>query len=285
MTDPAPAVWYYDAPSTVTGALQHGLGRGAHRALRDPAGAEAVFACVKRDYRWDWMVDQRALYLARLVRDLAMPVPPLLMLLREHPTDNDDNTFDNTLDVLEALGRSSSRHAVDGLRQYVHDGPQWTEVLQTIASDWPRELWDDLLPVARTRLGQRDEADTALWRSRPWLDWAAVDESIAARLEDFQPRSEPPRPFEQHATEDLLTLLRNGGTDRQKAVLRELNHRGPQPDLLTIAEDLPATELYGQLGRAIRMLGGRGTCVGPDLGHAAGPPDGLDGVLGACRAR
>ncbi|MEH0933925.1 hypothetical protein [Micromonospora psammae] len=255
MTKATKPVWYYDSPTTFTGSLQRGLGRGAYRALRDPAAPQAVSACVKRDYRWDWLVDERALYLARLVRDLALPVPPLLNLLQEHTVDDDDNAFDNTLEVLEALGRAGDRHAIDGLRRYVRDGPRWVDVLHTIAGDWPRELWDDLLPVARTRLAQGDHADRVLWRSRPWRDWAAVDEQLAAGVAEFQPRSAPRRPLEQQSTEDLLTALRTSSTDRQKAALRELNLRGPQPGLLPIVDELPAAELHGPLGRAIRMLG------------------------------
>lgn len=255
MTEPAAAVWYYDKPTTFTGALQHGLGRGAHRAMRDPAAPEAVFACVKRDYRWDWLVDDRAVYLARLVRDLSMPIPPLLTSLRAHSIEDDDNGFGNTLEVLEALGRSGDRRVIDGLRQYVCDGPHWVDVLQTIATDWHRELWDDLLPVARTRLARHDRVDEVLWRGRPWIDWAVVDETIAARVETFRPRSGLVRPFEQLSAEELLALLSARRIDQQKELLRELNRRGPQPGLLAVADELPAAELHGQFGRAVRMLG------------------------------
>lgn len=255
MTEPTTAIWYYAKPTTFTGSLQRGLGRGAYRALHDPAAPQAVLACVKRDYRWDWLVDERAVYLARLIRDLALPVPPLVNLLHEHAVHDDDNTFDNTLEVLEALGRAGDRHAIDGLRWYVHNGLRWVDVLHTIARDWPRELWDDLLPVARTRLAQGDRADEVLWRSRPWVDWAAVDDQVAAGVASFQPRSALARPLEQQSTEDLLTMLRTGGTDRQEVALRELNHRGPQTALLPIVDELPVTELHAPLGRAIRMLG------------------------------
>ncbi|MGI5184659.1 hypothetical protein ACQEVZ_51225 [Dactylosporangium sp. CA-152071] len=60
--------WYYDSPSTVAGALQRGLGRGA-ALVRDP---EDVMACVRRDHRFWWIFDDRTLYLARLVRDLGI---------------------------------------------------------------------------------------------------------------------------------------------------------------------------------------------------------------------
>lgn len=254
MTESATAVWHYDKPTSLAGALQHGLGRGAHRALRDPAAPAAVLACLERDYRWDWLVDERAVYLARLIRDLSMPTLPILALLRERALDDEDNAFSNALEVLEVLGRCGDGSAVDGLREYVRDGPQWVEVLETIARDWPRELWDDLLPVARTRLGKRDGDGDPHWRGQPWRDWAAVDDVIAARVEGFQPHRTR-WPYEQTPTDDLLALLRAGGTDRQKAVLRELNRRGPQPALLAVADELPANELRGQLGRAIRMLG------------------------------
>ncbi|MEU4779996.1 hypothetical protein, partial [Micromonospora sp. NPDC023633] len=255
MTEPTTAIWYYSKPTTFTGSLQHGLGRGAYRALHDPQAPQAVLACVKQDYRWDWLVDERAVYLARLIRDLALPVPPLLTLLREHPVDDDDNTFDNTLEVLEVLGRAGDPHAIDGLRWYVHNGPRWVDVLHTIARDWPRELWDDLLPVALTRLAQGYRADEVFWRSRPWLDWAAVDNQIASEVAAFQPQPALARPLERQPTEDLLTMLRTGGTHQQEAALRELNHRGPQTALLAIVDELPVTELYAPLGRAIRMLG------------------------------
>ncbi|MEK8107289.1 hypothetical protein NKG94_22845 [Micromonospora sp. M12] len=215
MTQRTTAVWYYAKPTSFVGSLQHGLGRGAYRALRDPATRQAVLACVKRDYRWDWLVDERAVYLARLIRDLALPIPPLLNLLNQHAVDEDDRTFDNTLEVLETLGRAGDRPVIDGLRWYVHNGPRWVDVLQTIARDWSRELWDDLLPVAQARLAQGDHADGVLWRSSPWQDWADADDHFAAGVAAFQPRSAS-RPLEQLSIDDLLTMLRTGGIDRQR---------------------------------------------------------------------
>ncbi|MFI7211494.1 hypothetical protein ACIBP4_11655 [Micromonospora maritima] len=255
MPEPTPAAWYYAEPTTFTGSLQHGLGRGAHRARHDPQAPPAVLACVRRDYRWDRLVDERAVYLARLVRDCGLPTPPLLDLLREHQVGDDDNTFDNTLDVLEVLGRAGDPHAVDGLRGYVRDGPRWVDALQTMARDWPREMWDDLLPVARTRLERGDRVDDVLWRGRPWSDWAEVDDRIAGEVAAFRPRAAGTRPFAQRPTEDLLAMLRAGGRDRRTAALRELNRRGPQPALLDVVDELPVPELHGPLSRAVGLLG------------------------------
>ncbi|MEU6076017.1 hypothetical protein [Micromonospora sp. NPDC047074] len=69
--------WHYADPRTLAGALQHGLGRGAHRALVDPTAPELIADCLRRDYRWFWHVDEREVYLARLVRDLRLPVSPI----------------------------------------------------------------------------------------------------------------------------------------------------------------------------------------------------------------
>jgi hypothetical protein len=170
--------WYYETPDTLEGALQHGLGRGAAWAEQRPGGADAVLACIRRDHRWWWHIDERPVYLARLVRDLAMPVGAVLDLLREEHGDDEDNTVANTLQVLVALGGGGDAVAVEGLRGYVRDGPRWVEALQALAGAWPVELWDDLLPVVQSRL---DDAGI-LWGSRPWTGWAVRDERIAAAV-------------------------------------------------------------------------------------------------------
>jgi len=101
--------WQYESPRTVAGQLQRGLGRGAIE-VRD---ADLVYACVRRDYRWWWHIDERAVFLARLIRDLALSVTPLTERLHSPDPDDDDNEFTNTLDVLEVLGRAGSDGVVD----------------------------------------------------------------------------------------------------------------------------------------------------------------------------
>jgi hypothetical protein len=94
--------------------VQRGLGYAAYRARLDPAGAQIVNECLRRDYRWDWQVDERLVYLARQVRDLRLDITPLVEQMRlratkapqrAHPTD-DDNQFDVAVDVLTALARN-----------------------------------------------------------------------------------------------------------------------------------------------------------------------------------
>jgi hypothetical protein len=167
--------WHYYPTRTRAGALQRGLGRGAFRARYDPAVPDLVNACIRRDHRWFWSFDDRGVYLARLVRDLALPTGPLVARL--YTTNDDDHEFTHVLEVLEALGRSGSDGIVESLRRYVEVGPNWLDVLHTIARTWPANWWDDLLPAAVDRLADADEAEV-LCHGLPWTDWAGRDDRI-----------------------------------------------------------------------------------------------------------
>ncbi|MER7703913.1 hypothetical protein ABTX81_13540 [Kitasatospora sp. NPDC097605] len=64
----------YAPAGSLIGMVQRGRGLGARMVAEDPRGtAEVVEACVRWDWRWD-EADQRALYLARLVRDTGVGV-------------------------------------------------------------------------------------------------------------------------------------------------------------------------------------------------------------------
>src|SRR5690349_6235786 len=132
----------YDPPDTIAGQLQRGLGRGA-RAVRDP---ELVSACLRHSYAWDWQVDARHIYLARLVRDLAMPVAPIVARLHAAEPELGDTEFTVTLGVLDRLGRAGVEGVLDGVRDYIEHGPGWQDALEYVAEDWPVAWWDDLLP-------------------------------------------------------------------------------------------------------------------------------------------
>jgi ribosomal protein S28E/S33 len=163
----------YDPSTTIAGQLQRGLGRGAVEA-RDAA---AVYACVRHDHRWWWSLDERAVYLARLIRDLGLSVAPLTDRLHAPDPDDDNHEFTNTLEVLEVLGRAGVDGVVDEVRRYVAEGPRWQEVLETVARRWPVELWDDLLPVVRERVD-------GLVFGQPWERWAARDPALPLGVPD-----------------------------------------------------------------------------------------------------
>ncbi|WP_436527194.1 HEAT repeat domain-containing protein [Actinoplanes sp. HUAS TT8] len=235
---------HYERFDTPLGALQRGLGRGFVQA-RSRHATEDVLACLTRDHRWFRSIDSRAIYLAKLVRGLEMPIGPLVDVL----LDGGD-AFDNILDVLVVLGRDDDPAAVDGLRRYVRDGPAYTDVLETIAREWSRPHWDDLRPIARNRL---DAEPTSLFPGPPWTVWAETDPTIAARI---RPRPGPGRrPPLDRTTEDLLASLPGGDTSSQRRALRELNRRGAHPELLEIAEHLRHDELAVPVIDAFLRLG------------------------------
>lgn len=232
--------------------------------LPDPAGA--VMACLERDHRYHRAVDDRAVYLARLVRDLAVPVERLDAVLRTHPDEDtdDDNAFGNTLDVLVALAGAGDDASVEVLRRYVRDGPRWCDVLDEIGDGWPAELRQDLLPVAAARIGGIDPAQERWWRRPPWQEWAAHDARIAAVVTASPRPVRARRPLRAATDGELLATVRAGGGDGRRAALRELRRRGPQPALLDLAAGLPPADLRGPFGRTL------GAAL-EDLGTAAVP--------------
>ncbi|HTJ34024.1 MAG TPA: hypothetical protein VL738_12405 [Dactylosporangium sp.] len=170
--------WHYLPTRTRAGALQRGLGRGAVRARQDPAAPELVYACIRRDHRW-LPLDDRGVYLARLVRDLQLPIGPILARL--YTATDETGEFSHVLRVAEALGRAGSDGIVESLRRYVHIGPYWREALTAVAAGWPANWWDDLLPVAADRLAS-GERPAHLPPGAPWSGWAERDERIRAAL-------------------------------------------------------------------------------------------------------
>ncbi|MGI5170934.1 hypothetical protein ACQEU3_41940 [Spirillospora sp. CA-253888] len=175
---------FYARPDTLLGALQRGMGRGVVQTMNDPAAArEAVLSCLRRDHRWWWTCDDRAVYLARLVRDLEIPIDRLLAVLDRVPPGDDENGAALTLEVLEVLGRAGNRQAIDGVRRHIIEGPHWLEALDTVGPSWDTELWDDLYPRLRDRIATV-EPGRILWKSLPWVRWAGQDAHVASLIED-----------------------------------------------------------------------------------------------------
>ncbi|MFD8750959.1 hypothetical protein ACFV0O_08250 [Kitasatospora sp. NPDC059577] len=104
----------YAPPTTLPGLLQRGRGQGALLAAEDPASAAAlVYGCIRWEWRWDRQVDDRPGYLARLLRDLELPLGPVVDLL-----DGDEGTRDRAADVLELLALGGSEEARQALPDF-----------------------------------------------------------------------------------------------------------------------------------------------------------------------
>ncbi|WP_232425375.1 hypothetical protein [Pseudofrankia inefficax] len=261
--------WRYASYRSVRGALQRGQG-SAVAWLRDhPDDAQLVYECTSRDTRWDWQVDDRRTYLARLLRDLRLDLAPLITQQRacgpyrswpdRDPTD-EYNQFDLTVGTLETLARTGNTQAREALRGYVRDGARWVDALETISYEWPAEWWDDLWETAAARLGV--ETPPNLWAAgEPWERWRGRDSHFDRLLDATLPtRHDYPATQNDLAVAsdaDLVTLLRTPHTDRGTvaAVLRQIRRRGkPVPELLDLVEHL-APLGSSTLVRALHPLG------------------------------
>ncbi|UUU26822.1 hypothetical protein [Streptomyces sp. DSM 40750] len=248
MTDESADDEVYASPCSLKGLLQRGRGLGALWALDEPeTSAELVYEVVRQDWRWDTIVDDRHLYLARLIRDAGLALDPVLALLA-----GDGDECERATGILELLALSGSVEAREGLRGYVREGEHWVDVLESVAGVWPVEWWDDLADVARNRPGG---GRPRLWRSEPWVRWR-----VGART------GTPVRPPRPHtidvgpSSRQLLEVLADGrAANRTKnQALRTLAGRPPEPALIPLVPDL--AEANGELplpglGVAVLRLG------------------------------
>ncbi|KJS63563.1 hypothetical protein VM95_01420 [Streptomyces rubellomurinus] len=225
--DPMAERRYEYAPAnTLLGLLQRGRGQGALIASEDPAAAtELVHACIRYEWAWEPMLDQRARYHARLVRDLKLEIGPIAELLSA-----DAHAFRRALDVL-ALLAGADADAREALRAYVRDGERWITVLERMAEDWPVEWWDDLADTARRRIvdGGRPNA----W-GRCWERWG-----IPVPPRDPLPaRARLP----ELPNDDLLRLLADPAEpdERKSDALDQLSCRAPDPRILPLVPTLGA---------------------------------------------
>jgi hypothetical protein len=231
------------------------------------AAAELVGGLFRTDWRWD-AVDDRALYLARLVGELGLPLEPLTALLIAPGADT-PYRWEQASDVLELLARGGSEQAREALRTYVARGEHWQDVLVTLAAGWPVEWWDDLAMVASSRLAG-EEPD--LWRSEPWVRWRERGTLTTAgtRTRATRPRvGRPGKALPELTGGQLLALLADPGKpDRVKTgALRELSGRPPEPGLIPLVSSLRSSTGLPQgpsgqeelplplLGAAVRALG------------------------------
>ncbi|MFF3941799.1 hypothetical protein [Streptomyces phaeofaciens] len=233
----------YARHDTVEGLLQRGRGLGAVRALQDPQGtAGFVYDGVRRDWRWD-STDDRALYLARLVRDLELsPVPVIARLAR------DEETCLRACEVLELLALGGSDEAREGLRKYVREGEHWARVVESVSVAWPSEWWEDLGDVARARIGGEAELP---WYREPWTRFG-----IEVQSHPFAPRPSLAGLYD----DELLALLADGSTECATKVdaLRALSGREPAEALIPLVPSLGTPDGRRPLPlvrRAVERLG------------------------------
>ncbi|MFF0410069.1 hypothetical protein ACFYUY_06480 [Kitasatospora sp. NPDC004745] len=216
----------YAPANTLPGLLQRGRGLGALMAAEDPSSAaELVHGCIRWEWRWDTTVDERHRYLARLVRDLDLPLRPVVDLLSA-----DEDARERATRVLELLALSGSAEAREALRSHVADGEHWLAVLESVADRWPAEWWDDLADTARARLARGGEPTP--W-AKVWARWG-IEVPTAAR------GPERPDPLTGLSGAALLELLADPAEPDAKKTdtLAVLHGRDPEPALVPLVPAL-----------------------------------------------
>ncbi len=236
---------FYAPHDSLEGLLQRGRGLGAVRALQDPAAAAPfVYDGIRRDWRWDG-IDERSLYLARLVRDLELSPTPVV----EQLSGNEDACLRATR-VLELLALSGSAEARDGLRAHIREGEHWVDVLESVADRWPADWWEDLGEVARARTGGEAEPP---WSREPWIRFGIATREVPVR---------PREGRSDCSDEELLALLADvRSSDRAKVgALRELAGRPATDELIPLVPLLGTSDggrPLALLRRVLERLGAR----------------------------
>ncbi|MFF3457070.1 hypothetical protein ACFYXH_22660 [Streptomyces sp. NPDC002730] len=247
MSDESEGDRAYAPVDSVKGLLQRGRGLGALRAMDDPVTAcELVYDEVRHDWRWD-SVDDRYLYLARLIQGLGLALEPVIALLA-----GDEDDCERATRVLELIAVSGSAEAREALRAYIREGEHWVDVLESVAGIWPTEWWDDLAGISRDRLSGEEPL---LWRSEPWLRWGtAHGGSARTRLQGMHTIELGP------SRRQLLSVLAGSDMDdgAKAQALHTLAGRPPEPDLIPLVPELGTVDgkwPLPWLGRAVERLG------------------------------
>ena len=247
-TDAGNDDWCYAPAKTLRGALQRGCGAAGAWVATHRVAPELVVDCVRRDYRWDRQVDERTVYLARLVVDVGLSVDPIVEQLWRTGlnTGYDGNRFGQSVEVLAALARTHVVAAADALRRYVSEGERWIEVVETIADTWPGEWWDDLAPIVAGRAANALPEEEVFAGREPWSRWAGSDRRIDALLQRARPSVAwrcPSLRYRDVPVAGLLSLLADpdASPEALSAVLHEFaRHRDPERRLLDVADRLAA---------------------------------------------
>ena len=140
------------------GRLQRGRGDSARRAASVPGVDELVYDCVRNDPQWDRQVESRALYYARLMVDLELPVEPITDHLFDPADQSDPDPWRTRLaiEVLAELVKLSRREAALPLKRYAREGGNGIDALFALVELDDLALLDGMDEVAIARCDDED---------------------------------------------------------------------------------------------------------------------------------
>ncbi|MEU8512197.1 hypothetical protein AB0C76_11485 [Kitasatospora sp. NPDC048722] len=235
----------YAPAGTLPGLLQRGRGLGAMMAAEAPgAAAELVYGCIRREWRWDRQVDERVLYLARLVRDLELPFGPVVEALEGEARGRAD-------EVLELLARGYVRRNGHGDHARDEDSRAVPELLEELERCWVERTWCGPAALARglARFGPEAGGAASLLR-RFWL-WTPHSSERPAYLEALA--AVAPAGLDEAYVESLWDC-------ESGARLLGVRHAPERPEvadrLLRLRDD-PLEEKAVRDAAAVRLGGGR----------------------------
>ncbi len=227
-------------PYTLLGQLQRGRGIGVREALLTDGADALVVRCIERDSRWDRQLEERGVYMARLVTALAIPIDAIGVNVTK-PGFPCHMWFD----TLVELAGGGSEAAARVLLRYVRDAAPEDDVAHLLARLWAdggAACRDGLETVALSRLDD-DALRRVVRNDEPWTARRGIPR-VAAAFEQRRTRRvaaiRSPR-AKRSATADLddRTLLGMAHeplhSDERAAAFRELGRRG-NTALLDIAE-------------------------------------------------
>ncbi|MEE1785097.1 hypothetical protein PUR71_19610 [Streptomyces sp. SP17BM10] len=239
---------YEHAPAgTLPGLLQRGRGLGALMAAEDPsAAAELVYGCVRWEWRWDTAVDQRLVYLARLVRDLALPFGPVAERSEAGARARAD-------EVLELLAHGHVRR--DGAGEHGEHGqgadPRPLPVLlEELERCWVERTWCGPAALARGLAGYGPEAAGAASLLRRFWLWTPHSHERPAYLEALA--AVAPAGLDEAYVESLWDC-------ESGARLSAIRHAPQRPEVrarLVRLRDDPLEETAVRDAAAVRLGGG-----------------------------
>ncbi|WP_344661294.1 hypothetical protein [Catenulispora subtropica] len=265
----------YDDPTTFRGQLQRGRGVAARRAASVPGAGDAVYECVIVDPRWDRQVETRDVYLAALVRELALPLVPLEQHLAAFDGDDPDDVG-LLLDVLALLASAGAPDAVEVMRHYVRNGKHWNAAVNALAFVDAAEapgVRDDLIDEAvacRTDDELQEVVDTG---DDSWMRGLLErDLRIRGFYDDGDESRHPAkaagagcrqwlRTIAEAPRNELLQQVTQGSCSRRWA-LEELGRRG-DGSVLDLIEDPSLHNPAGWIPGAPQALGHLGAAAVP----------------------
>ncbi len=263
-----------EAPETLLGRLQRGLGSAAREVLdgEAPDARELVRSCLEADPRWDSELDDRADYYPVLGMSAGVDAAVIEVLASDDPPgDGPDHGPSWALNILARMAARGNAEAIGALRRYFATGRYWDWVIPWLMPDgWPTgpargwpECVDGLAQVLCERYSTVASMIEALNSSSamnledaPWPEWGAAYPLISAALASAAERHQlPAAPNDRYADESTSALLAVKTPELSRRVAKWLSLRTSRDDvrLMLRATEDPSLTMHAAAVNALAV--------------------------------